>query len=339
LKPETRGELLWIENYTLSSLGLPSGNLTVLLGTGFPVDPETRVFVMNIKETMQWMGFDLDTGEKLWGPVGNPRAFNFYGCIGLGGSGQVGYIAYGNLYVAGYGGELFCYDLKTGNLNWKYNNTFSGLSTPWGNYPIFIGAIADGKVYVYSGEHSPNAPPYKGEKVRCIDAFTGKELWTLLGWASVGAFADQGLPIADGFLAYLNVYDMQIYCIGKGPSEATVTASPKVSTLGSSILIEGTVMDISPGTRQHEQAMRFPHGLPAVSDEDQSAWMEYVYMQKPKPQGAKGVLVELYAIKEDGTSFKIGDAITDPLNGGTFKYLDPTRPGNIRYNRCVSRQQ
>ena len=321
LKPETRGQLLWIRNYTLTSLGLPSGNLTVLLGTGFPVDPETRVFVMNIKETMQWMGFSLDTGEKLWGPVGNPRAFNFYGCIGLGGSGQVGYIAYGNLYVAGYGGELFCYDLKTGNLKWKYNNTFSGLCTPWGNYPLFIGAIADGKVYVYSGEHSPNVPPYKGYKVRCIDAFTGEEIWTLLGWASVGAFADQGFPIADGFLVYLNVYDMQIYCIGKGPSETMVTASPKVSPVGSSILIEGTVMDISPGTKQHEQSMRFPHGLPAVSDEDQSAWMEYVYMQKPKPQSAKGVVVELYAIKEDGTSLKIGDAITDPLNGGVFKYL------------------
>ena len=54
-------------------------------------------------------------------------------------------------------------------------------------------------------------------------------------------------------------------------------------------MIKGTVTDISAGTKQDQQAARFPNGVPAVSDESQSAWMEYVYMQKPRPTNVTGV--------------------------------------------------
>jgi hypothetical protein len=60
-------------------------------------------------------------------------------------------------------------------------------------------------------------------------------------------------------------------------------ASPKISVHGNNVLVEGTVIDISAGTKQHVQAARFPHGVPAVSDESMGEWMEYVYMQKPRP--------------------------------------------------------
>jgi hypothetical protein len=53
-----------------------------------------------------------------------------------------------------------------------------------------------------------------------------------------------------------------------------------------------TVIDTSAGTQQPEQKADFPTGIPAVSDESQSAWMEYVYMQKPKPI-AIGVPVQI----------------------------------------------
>ena len=101
----------------------------------------------------------------------------------------------------------------------------------------------------------------KSERVRCLNATTGDEVWTMTGWAYPETFAT-----ADGVLIYWNNYDAQIYAIGKGPSSTTVTASPKVSALGSSVLIEGTVIDISAGTQQNEQAARFPNGVPAVSD-------------------------------------------------------------------------
>ena len=114
-----------------------------------------------------------------------------------------------------------------------------------------------------------------------------------------------------GFFVFLNCYDMQVYCIGKGPSATTVTASPKISVHGSKVLVEGTVVDISAGTRQDEQAARFPNGVPAVSDESMGAWMEYVYMQKPMPTNAKGVEVSLDTLDPNGNFVHIGTATTD----------------------------
>jgi len=317
LKPNSRGALLWQKNYTA-----PSG-ITRQWG---PVDPESRVFTLNDKETMQWLGYDLDSGNLLWGPLGNPRDLNYYPTIGMGSSGPAGFVAYEKLYTGGYGGEFFCYDLKTGKLLWKYNNTFSAHETPWGLYPIFPAAICDGKVYVYSGEHSPNAPPYKGSRARCLNATTGEEIWTMLSWGAVGAFSDEGWPVADGSLVYYNCYDMQIYCLGKGPSATTVTASPKVSVHGSSVLIEGTVIDTAAGTKQKEQAARFPNGVPAVSDASMGQWMEYVYMQKPLPTNTTGVEVSLDTLDPNGNFVHIG-TVTSDASGMFKKMFTPEVPG------------
>jgi outer membrane protein assembly factor BamB len=316
LKPESRGNLLWIRNYTA-----PLGNITRCLG---PVDAVSRVFFLSDKETMQWSGYNLDTGEKLWGPVGKTRAFQFYGTTGD--VPQVGFVAYGRLYTGGYGGEVFCYDSKTGDLLWKYNNTNSGLQTPYGLWPTFITAIADGKVYLHTMEHSPNSPLYKGGRVRCINATTGNEIWTMLSWAGVNDYADDAFPIADGIMTYLNYYDMQIYAIGKGPSVTTVTASPKVVAYGNQMLIEGTVIDTAAGTALDEQTARFPNGVPAVSDASMSAWMEYVYMQKPKPTDVTGVLVHLTAIDPNGNFQDLGTAVSDSLGNFAVSWIPPV-PG------------
>jgi len=319
-KPASRGQLLWIKNYPA-----PAGNLSRGLIGGTPVDPVNRVFVMNDLETMQLLGYSLDTGELLWGPVGKDfPAFQYYGTIGT--SNQYGYVAYGNLYVMGYGGAIYCYNTKNGNLLWKYNNTFSAHETPWGNYPTFIGAIADGKVYAYNGEHSANLPHYKGSKIRCINATTGEEIWTLLSWYNVGGFDSGTAPVADGCLVYRNAYDNQIYCIGKGPTATTVEAPMTAITAGDSVVIRGTVTDISAGAEQPEQAARFPNGVPAVADESMSAWMEYVYMQKPYPTNAAGVAVTLDVIDANGNYRSIGTATTDMSStfGLTWK---PDIPG------------
>ena len=227
---------------------------------------------MTDKETMQWLAYDIDSGDALWGPVGTPADFAYFGIIGT--PGQQGYCAYGKLYTTGgYGSFLYCYDTRTGNLDWTYgnggvgNSTFGGLDSPYGNYPLFISAIADGKVYCFSSEHSPTSPMWKGERVRCINATSGAEIWTLMGWGEIGSFGSGAWPVADGCLVYLNAYDAQIYCIGKGPSATTVTASPKVATKGSGIIIEGTVTDISEGAKQLVQTGEF-NVVPAMSDAD-----------------------------------------------------------------------
>jgi hypothetical protein len=302
LKPSSRGTLSWIKNYPA-----PLGNITRQFEA---VDPSTRVFTMSDKETRQWLGYSLDDGSLLWGPVGNTRAFNYYATVGSGGVSQVGYVAYGNLYTDGYGGELFCYSTKNGTLLWKYNNTNSGLDTPWGNYPLFTAAIADGKIYLFSNEHSPNVPPYKGEKVRCLNAITGEELWTMLGWAGVGGFADWGWPVADGYIVYLNTYDMQIYCIGKGPSATTVDAPLTAISKGQSLMLRGTVTDQSAGAKRLVEESKNSI-VAAVSDASMSGWMEYLYMQKPKPSDTVGVTVKLTAFDPNGNSQNIGSTTTD----------------------------
>jgi hypothetical protein len=108
---------------------------------------------------------------------------------------------------------------------------------------------------------------------------------------------------------------MQIYSVGKGPSQTTVTASPKVSTSGNSVQIEGTVTDIAAGTKQSEQAARFPTGVPAVSDASMKSWMEYVYMQKPRPTDATGVQVTISVVDANGNYRDIGTTTT---NDGFF---------------------
>jgi outer membrane protein assembly factor BamB len=322
LKPATRGQVLWIRNYTA-----PSGNITRQMG---PVDSVQRVFTMSDKETMQWLAYDLNTGDPLWGPVGNQPAFSYFGQIGT--PGLQGYCAYGKLYTTGgYGSTLYCYDTRTGNLDWTYgnggvgNSTNGGLDTPYGHYPLFIGAIADNKVYAFSSEHSPTSPMWKGEKVRCIDAKTGAELWTLMGWGAIGSFGSLAWPVADGYLVYFNAYDNQIYCLGKGPSDTTVTASPKVSAQNTAVLIEGTVTDTSAGAKQLVQNGEFTV-VPAMSDASESAWMEHIYMQKPLPANATGVIVKLIATDPNGNSAEIGSATTD-LNGNYAFAWTPSLQG------------
>ena len=113
-------------------------------------------------------------------------------------------------------------------------------------------------------------------------------------------------PVADGYLTTLDTYDARIYCYGKGPSALTVEAPMAAITQGSSLVVRGTVTDIAAGTKQNEQAARFPNGVPAVSDASQSQWMEYVYMQKPRPTDTTGVSVTLSVVDSNGNFREIG---------------------------------
>jgi len=316
--PDSRGRLLWKKDYPA-----PSGNLSRTLG---PVDPVNRVWTMSDAETFQWLGYDLDNGNPLWGPTDfELRDIQFF--AGGEGAGQRGLTAYGNIYVQGYGGELYAFSAKNGTMLWKYNNTDSGLETPWGLRPIFIAAACDGKIYAFNNEHSPNTPLYKGNRIYCIDAFTGEEIYTMLGWA--GQVGGRGLStsvLADGILAYYSYYDNQIYAIGKGPSATTVTASPKVSVHGDKVLVEGFVTDIAAGTGQVEQAARFPNGVPAVSDASMSEWMEYVYMDKPRPTDVVGVDVSVSVLDPNNNCYEVA-ATTADADGFFSAEFVPEVPG------------
>jgi hypothetical protein len=109
----------------------------------------------------------------------------------------------------------------------------------------------------------------------------------------------------------------------------TVTASDVAASFGTPIVIKGTVSDIAAGTNQKEQAARFPNGVPAVSDASQSAWMEYIYMQKPKPTDVTGVPVTISVIDSNGNSRIIGTATT--TSSGTYSLSwTPDIPGSYQ---------
>jgi outer membrane protein assembly factor BamB len=273
---------------------------------------------MTDSETMQWLGYDLDTGTLLWGPTDTEiRSFQYWS--GGMGPGQRAVTAYGNIYVQGYGGEIFCYDTSDGSLLWKYNNTSSGVETAWGLMPIFISAIADGKVYAFNNEHSPNSPLYNGYCIYCLNATTGEEIYKMLSWSGqTGGTGTSTAVLADGSLVYYNYYDNQLYCIGKGATQTTVSAPSLAAESGQSVVVSGSVTDISAGTTQTEQSQRFPNGVPVASDASTSAWMEYVYMDQAKPTNFTGVQVTLNVVDSNGNTRYIGTATTD--ESGFYSY-------------------
>ena len=220
-------------------------------------------------------------------------------------------MAYGTLFTAGYTGAVSAYSLSNGSLLWRDIYPSGGEKIP--NFVQMEGLICDGKLYVGTHEHSADTPLYKAERLHCLNVTTGETIWDLSGWAYPMTFAT-----ADGVLIYWNNYDAQIYAIGKGPSATTVSAPDLAAQLGQSVTIKGSVLDISAGTKQNEQAARFPNGVAAVSEDSQTQWMAYVYMQKGKPTNTSGVPVSIDVIDANNNYRNIGSTTSDA--SGTFSY-------------------
>jgi hypothetical protein len=343
------GAVLWIHDIPCTEdPGNPGNYLTRTLGpvyVGLDKDEADtiRIFTMSDAQNFTWFGYNLDTGAYEWGPVYDDDYLSDYQYYGsAGGAGQIGYVAYGRLYVDGYGGEIQCFDLEDGSLLWKYSTAetkelreqvlLCETNTVWGYFPIFIAGIADDKLYVYNNEHSPNNPYYKGERLRCLNAKYNPsdpndrlEIWTMMGMAGQSLAGSTSI-IADGFLCYYNYYDNSIYCVGKGPTEITVEAPDTEIPRKSSVLIQGSIADLSPGTLQDEQVKRFPHGVPAVSDDCMGPWMEYVYMQKPYPDKVTGVEINLTVVDPNNDCYQIGTVISEPSGVYGFEFA-PTVSG------------
>jgi hypothetical protein len=123
----------------------------------------------------------------------------------------------------------------------------------------------------------------------------------------------------------MDTYDQRVYAVGKGPTAVTVDAPMAGVASGNTVVVRGTVTDISPGTSQYALTARFPNGVPAVADEDMTDWMMYVYKQFPKPD-ATGVPVKLTAIDPNGNFQDIGTAVSDSLGNFAIDWVPPV-PG------------
>jgi hypothetical protein len=128
--------------------------------------------------------------------------------------------------------------------------------------------------------------------------------------------------IADGYLAAADSRDGYQYIYGKGKSATTVTIGPKTITDGETVVIEGTVLDLSPA-----QA-----GTPCVSKDSMTLQMEYLHLQQPLlglwgNETITGVPVSLDTLDPNGNYVHIDDVTTDGYSG-TFGYTwEPEVPG------------
>jgi hypothetical protein len=251
---------------------------------------------------MTQIGYDAKTGNRLWQTEPQEYPWGLY-------QGANSLIADGKLITIAYDGYVHAYNITTGETLWKHfsENT---TETPYGHYAFYYGPMmAKGVVFAGTGEHSPSQPLIRGNRLHAINASTGEGIWTINGLYNLAA-------VADGYLLAANGYDNKIYSFGKGPSATTVTA-PKTQVMqGESLVIEGTVLDKSAGQPD----------TPAIADEDMSAWMEYLHMQKPIPKNAKGVEVSLDVIDSNGNFRNIGTATSD-ISGVYSLVWKPDIPG------------
>ena len=272
-----------------------AGDLTVSFGDASLPD---KVFTMEIKETRQIYGFNMDTGQQLWGPTASQTQLQIFGMTGA--------IADGRLFSTGMGGILYCYNITNGNLLWQYEAKDAYNEILWSNnWPLQDPFVAGDKIYLSHNEHSPVNPLPRGAPFLCIDVQDGTKVWEIpLRTTNWGG----GPVIGDSIIAMWNSYDGQIYSIGKGPSATTVRAPDIGVPAGASVMIKGTVTDQSTGAKD----------TPAISDDSMDQWMQYLYLQFPRPANATGVPVSIDTIDPNGNFIHIGDTTSD--QSGTFSY-------------------
>ena len=320
LKPGHEGELLFEKTWMP-----PQENLTVFWTTA---SQEDGVFIIAGKEIRGLFGFSMDTGDLLWGPTDPQHYLNIYTISEPRATTRLHLAtAYGKVFSPGVSGIVYCYDVKTGELEWTYEArdtyTESLFSSSWW---MNIAFITDGKIYLTHDEHSPVQPLPRGAPSVCLNATTGDVIWRADGLFRGTYWGDPPI-IGDSIMAAMDTYDMRLYGVGKGPTMTNVAAAPKVSTLGSSVLLEGSVTDVSPGTKDPILMARFPHGVPAVSDGDMSAWMLYVYKQFEMPM-VSGVPVKLEVVVDpNGNWYDIGTAYTDASGFYSIAW-EPPVPGH-----------
>lgn len=194
-------------------------------------------------------------------------------------------------FFRGYGGDIWCIEHADGNVRWYTNTTKlvgpPGADSPYNVWLLWVfecDCITNNVAYFPIG-HEYNPPLFPGAQMLAVNVTDGTLVWSELGMYI------RSTSCAYDILLSLNAYDNQIYAWGKGASAMSVAASPKVTVNGGSVIIEGSVTDISAGTNRNDVAANFPNGVPCVSDASMSKWMEYVYMQQAMPENVEGVEV------------------------------------------------
>lgn len=284
------------------------------------------VFTSIVKETGLVQAFSVITGKQVWSTILtglNGAPINPYDTVG----GIKGNI-YGNSFlVFGFGGDIWSLDMATGKQNWYTNTTQlvgdAGANTPYGVWPIWVqtGIGGGGGIMFLEEGHEYSPPLFLGCRLLALNTTTGQLAWSILSFD-----VDSNPVLAYGIMNTLNAYDNLIYAYGKGPSQTTISAPQIGVTTATPITITGTVIDVSAGTQQEAVASNFPNGVPAVSDDSMSSFMETVYMQQPMPRNITGVPVTLSVLDANNNFRVIGGTTSD--GAGTYAFTwTPDIPG------------
>jgi hypothetical protein len=328
----TDGHLLWCKNFTKNDYDVfePFTRTGMIVWDG--------LWIIDNMYNNKVVALNARTGELEWqttltGDHGaQPSQFDVIGGISLRNGPGV-------TIFEGFGGDIWCVNNTNGNLNWYTNTTKligdPGIETPYGIWPLWTFSCtcgSNGVAYLPIG-HEYNPPLFHGGQLLAVNITDGTLVWSILD-ASV-----ESTSIAYGVILSRNAYDNQIYAFGKGPTAVTVEAPMVGATIETPVTIRGTVMDVSPGTRaivqpdetktkQNEVALRFPNGVPCVSDESQSLWMEYVYQQQPLPSDVTGVPVQIDVIDSNGNYYNVGTTTSDASGMFSFTWT-PIIPGDF----------
>ena len=234
----------------------------------------------------------------------------------------------GRFVIMGFGGDIWCINATTGSTIWYTNTTTllgpSGLETPFNIWPLwtFGGTQCMSNDVLYVGDgHAYNPPMFHGAQLLAINMTNGQLIWSELDFPVISQ------QIAYGVVTSLNCYDEQVYAFGKGPSMTTVTAPNVGVTTETSITITGTVTDVSAGVSQSEVAKNYPNGLPCVSDESQSKFMEHVYQDQPMRSNATGVSVTI-SVLDSNNNFRAIGTTTSNVYGTYSLTWTPDIPGD-----------
>jgi outer membrane protein assembly factor BamB len=290
----TTGEFLWRNNHTVLDIGVndadggPNGPIIL-------IDGSTAEFVAyNVKTGQeQWRA---SMGEMPWGMVPNY-------CYA---------VHNGTFFTGSYDGHVYAYDLDNGSLIWQSDYYGDEDESLYGTQPFNGRAVgADGVLFYSTDTVYQLMPRTRFHALVAINETTGNFIWRL----PIGA---KPRSIANGYLIATDGENGIQYCIGKGKTATSITAPTTAVTAGTSVLIQGTVMDMSPGKPN----------TPAVSDDYMDQWMDYLYGQNAtllnSPPSPDGVPVRILAIDSNGNPELIGTTISDSSGHYSFKWTPDT---------------
>jgi hypothetical protein len=199
-----------------------------------------------------------------------------------------------------------------------------GIETPYGIWPLWtFGSSCIGpNVGYWTVGHEYDPPLFHGAQVLAVNATDGTLIWSELDTSVTST------EISYGIVVSLNAYDNQLYAFGKGPSDITVSAPSIGVSTETPITITGTITDVSAGTQQQLVKSNFPNGLPCVSEQSQSHFMEAVYQQQSMPTSVIGVPITLSVLDANNNYRTIGTTTSNAL--GTFGFTwTPDIPGDF----------